>query len=289
MITNPSSKFLNAYPRLCTEHLQGYAELSQPVRLSTVRWWLPSAHWEPRAGSRDSARDYCRKEDSRSAGPWEHGAFEQGGQGSRSDLAAACATLRSGGIHSVAEQHPTEFVKFNRGLRALQDELQETPADEGLHPYPWQQRLLDMVTGDPDDRTIVWVLDRRGGVGKSRLAKHLVLNYGAILLEGRLQDMCYTYNKEPIAVFDISRAAAEHSDHLYSMAEKLKNGLYLSTKYESRQKVFNPPHVIFFANQHPDYEKWSRDRIKVIDLDKEQRLERERSRSPVNQQGSPIM
>eukprot|EP00967_Tisochrysis_lutea_P094002 scaffold136367_cov16-Tisochrysis_lutea.AAC.2 len=195
----------------------------------------------------------------------------------------------SGGIHSVAEQHPTEFVKFNRGLRALQDELQETPADEGLHPYPWQQRLLDMVTGDPDDRTIVWVLDRRGGVGKSRLAKHLVLNYGAILLEGRLQDMCYTYNKEPIAVFDISRAAAEHSDHLYSMAEKLKNGLYLSTKYESRQKVFNPPHVIFFANQHPDYEKWSRDRIKVIDLDKEQRLERERSRSPVNQQGSPIM
>lgn len=63
-----------------TEHLQGYAELSQPVRLSAVRGWLPSAHWEPRAGPRDSARDYCRKEDGRCAGPWEHGTFEQGGQ-----------------------------------------------------------------------------------------------------------------------------------------------------------------------------------------------------------------
>ncbi len=81
--------------------------------------------------------------------------------------------------------------------------------------------------------------------------------------------------------FDISRAAAEHSDHLYSMAEKLKNGFYLSTKYESVMKVFRPPHVLFFSNFHPDENKWSRDRVQLWDLDNWRTMGlRARERSP---------
>ncbi|KAF5825558.1 hypothetical protein DUNSADRAFT_8697, partial [Dunaliella salina] len=108
-----------------------------------------------------------------------------------------------------------------------------------------------------------------GGAGKSRLAKHLVMNHNAVILSGKLQDMCYVYRKQPIVVFDITRASADHTVHLYSMAEFLKNGLFLSTKYESRQVVFPPPHVIFFSNSHPDFDKWSRDRVKLKDLQKE--------------------
>jgi len=43
---------------------------------------------------------------------------------------------------------------------------------------------------------------------------------------------------------DISRATAEHSDHLYSMAEALKDGNFVSTKYQTRSEVFPRPHVI---------------------------------------------
>lgn len=187
-------------------------------------------------------------------------------------------------MRGVAEEHPTEYVKFHRGLRALASELEEAPQDESFHPYPWQQRILDIISIPPDDRTIIWVYDPRGGKGKSRLAKHLVLEHGAIILSGRLQDMCYAYEKQPIAIFDITRAAQDHSDHLYSMAEMLKNGMYLSTKYESKQRIFKEPHVIFFSNQQPDSGKWSPDRIKKIDLDTWDRMNlnsaRERSRSP---------
>lgn len=61
-----------------TEHLQGYIELHAPIRLSAMVEWLRGAHFEPRRGTRDQARDYCMKEDSRLAGPWERGDFDTG-------------------------------------------------------------------------------------------------------------------------------------------------------------------------------------------------------------------
>lgn len=54
-------------------HLQGYFEFSKPMRMSAVKRAIgdAAAHVEPRNGSREEARDYCRKEESRVAGPWE--------------------------------------------------------------------------------------------------------------------------------------------------------------------------------------------------------------------------
>ena len=46
---------------LGTPHLQGYFELRRARAFSTVRAMLPRFHVEPRRGTRDQARDYCRK------------------------------------------------------------------------------------------------------------------------------------------------------------------------------------------------------------------------------------
>jgi len=45
----------------------------------------------------------------------------------------------------------------------------------------------------------------------------------------------------------------------------LKDGQLMSTKYESVERMFKPPHVIYIANQHPDYTKWTAGRFNVID------------------------
>jgi len=119
----------------------------------------------------------------------------------------------------------------------------------------------------PDDRHIFWVRDSLGGQGKSRMTAHLMRNHGAIRLAGRCADMAYLYKKERIAIFDISRAAVEHTDHLYSFAEELKNGSVVSTKYTSSVKQFEAPHVVFFSNSLPKEGKWSADRLILIDLD----------------------
>lgn len=253
-----------------TRHLQIYIELDRSVRGTHLQRFWPGCHFEARRGSREQARDYTRKADTRAAeddaGPHERGEFDRGGQGSRNDLADAVHTLKIGGIKRVAEEHPTSFVKFSRGLRELARELEEKPRDEDFEPRPWQQAVMDLLDAPADDRTIFWVTDTRGNTGKSRLAKHLLLEHGAVQLEGKVADMAYMYNKEPVVIFDITRAAADNTNHLYTFAEKLKNGIITSTKYESCQKIFTPPHVIFFANFSWDREKWSEDRVHEIDL-----------------------
>lgn len=68
-----------------TPHIQGYIELHNPVRLSAMKLWLPSAHFEVRRGTREQARAYCMKEDTRDAGPWERGDFDRGKQSGDSE------------------------------------------------------------------------------------------------------------------------------------------------------------------------------------------------------------
>ena len=76
----------------------------------------------------------------------------------------------------------------------------------------------------------------------------------------------YMLNKAPIVLFDISRAQADFSNHLYSMAECLKNGSFFSTKYQSQPVYFTPPHVIFFSNAMYETGKWTPDRIVLFSI-----------------------
>lgn len=72
-----------------TPHWQGYIELTRSNHLSWVRNHISlTAHWEPRQGSRDQARAYSMKEDTRVEGPWEHGEWRDQAQGRRNDLIA---------------------------------------------------------------------------------------------------------------------------------------------------------------------------------------------------------
>lgn len=257
-------------PTTGTPHIQGYIELDAPVRYAHIHRAWPTAVLAVRRGTREQARDYTRKSESRDegddAGPFERGDFARGGSGARNDLADAVNTLREGGIAAVARENPVAFVKFSRGLRELERTLRERPRDDDFEPRPWQAHVLDWLQSDPDDRTIMWVTDTRGNNGKSRLARHLVLEHDAIQLEGKVADMAYLYDNQRIVIIDITRAQADNSKHLYSFAEKLKNGVVVSTKYECQTKVFKPPHVVFFSNQSWDPELWSEDRVLEVDL-----------------------
>lgn len=99
-----------------TRHYQGYVEFSNPVRLGTCRSLIPGAHWETRRGTREQARDYCKKEESRLDGPWEHGEWI-GGQGRRTDLATIKEKLDEGcSLADIAEEHFNSFVRYNRSF-----------------------------------------------------------------------------------------------------------------------------------------------------------------------------
>jgi len=102
-----------------TVHYQGYLELSRSQRLSFVKNLLPRAHFEIRRGSRDQARDYARKDDSRIEGPWEIGSWVPGSSGRRTDLAKFAAEIESGSSAlTLFKKCPEAFIQYQRGMLA---------------------------------------------------------------------------------------------------------------------------------------------------------------------------
>lgn len=107
------------------------------------------------------------------------------------------------------------------------------------------------------------------------MATYLMALKNALVLEaGKRTDLIHIFSKYPsrIVIFDLSRTneATEERKHfldgIYNLAEQLKNGRLISTKYDGEPLLFPTPHVIFFANFEPDYTKWSADRYLVTHL-----------------------
>lgn len=135
-------------PTTLTPHLQGYLCLKTPRTLRGVKQSvfnterLGRVHLEIARGTREQARDYCSKPESRDSnagfGYCEIGDFDrvpaQRGQGARNDLGPAVSAIRDGtSLALVAEANPEAYVKFHRGFRALESALHARPRvrDEG--------------------------------------------------------------------------------------------------------------------------------------------------------------
>lgn len=134
--------------------------------------------------------------------------------------------------------------------------------------YTWQKDVVDRIKED-DDRTIYWIWDREGNVGKSALVKYLCLKANAILLSGKGSDMKYGIVKyfeqkghyPALILIDIPRTSLDYVS--YSAIEEIKNGCFFSGKYEGSMCIFNCPQIVCFANDKPKTEKMSLDRWRI--------------------------
>lgn len=249
-----------------TRHLQGYVELVKPMRLAGMKKWLPTAHFEARRGTRDQARDYTMKDDTRVEGPFERGQFTTA-QGARSDISAVRDAIAAGtSKRELFEEYPDIAAKYPRYidtmLRYQVDDQAERIIDY-IPRYTWQRDILEIVAGPADPRKIYWVYDRAGNRGKTYLAKHLVDKYNAYYTNGgKSVDLTYAYGGQPVVVFDYVRESKDFVG--YGVIEQLKNGILMSTKYESVTKRFPVPHVFVFANFEPEEGKFSVDRLHLF-------------------------
>lgn len=268
-------------PSTGSVHIQGWCGWgkNQNQRLSSVKKIHSTAHWEVMRGKISQNVKYCSKSQSSVSEYKTWGDVPEDKQGQRSDLEEAAELLvaTAGSVavkmRAVANAHKGAFVKYHKGFEAL---AQVTKKPAYLPPVPefwkpWQLALKYRLEGPSDNRSIVWVRDTVGGKGKSTLSNFFCAHHPdlAIDLNGKINDMRYAYAKEPkkIVFFDVSRTTAEHMDHLYSFAEELKNGKFMSGKYESSFTIFEPPHVVFLSNSMFQEGKWSADRVYLVDLD----------------------
>jgi len=261
-----------------TPHYQGYVELTKRSRLSALKKLAPLAHWELRKGTQQQAIDYCKKEDTRSGGPWEAGAPAVKQQGKRTDLELACEAARDLGIREVREQHPTAYVKYYKGLTKIADETRrdnilKRERDEFAEAElrPWQQTLVDKLQRKPDPRKIHWYWEDEGNVGKTFVAKYLMSTQDALVLDcSKKADLSYMIKDHTGAVilFNITRTIGDDfMNHVYGLCESIKDDLVISTKYETQRIALGPQHVVVFSNREPDYDKWSQDRYDVHKID----------------------
>lgn len=137
--------------------------------------------------------------------------------------------------------------------------------------YPWQKKVENLIMTEPDDRTITWIFEGNGNVGKTQLVKYLVVKHKTLFCNGgkHTDIMNLVFNQDmdntTAIVFDIPRA--NKGNISYASLEAIKNGMVCNTKYETGVKIFNPPHVIVFANFPPESEgQLSMDRWNMFEL-----------------------
>lgn len=141
---------------------------------------------------------------------------------------------------------------------------------------PWQKKVIDIISKEPDTRRVYVVIDPKGGVGKSFLAR----NYGVLhkdeilsITPGKKQDMLYVASQKlgfKTVFVDVCRGDNTEEDLSYSAIECLKNGYFISMKYESKECYSGPCHVVIFTNKPLDYEKMSMDRWRILFINKDQ-------------------
>lgn len=136
---------------------------------------------------------------------------------------------------------------------------------------PWQEDLKNILMEEPEDRKIIWVYEDEGNVGKSAFSKYMVVKHDALYItEGKKSDIInivynYILNKDlDILILDVPRDNGNKIS--YKSLEEIKNGLICNTKYETGNKVINPPHIVVFSNSEPDMSKFSLDRWEIYNI-----------------------
>lgn len=136
-------------------------------------------------------------------------------------------------------------------------------------PYGWQLKVMEIISEKPDNRTINWFYEETGGKGKSTLCKYLIVKHNALVVSGKTNDIFHAIAQNPsrrkIIIIDLPRVSESFIN--YSAIEQVKNGFFLSGKYEGGQIVYPCPHVIIFANHKPDMKAMSRDRWRIYNID----------------------
>lgn len=133
--------------------------------------------------------------------------------------------------------------------------------------YDWQKDVVRIAREEPDDRSIFWFWENRGGSGKTAISKFLVYHYKAVVFRGKTEDILHfaANNDATIYVMNIPRQMKDHVN--YGAIEALKDGLYMTGKYEGKMVLRPSPHIFVFANFPPEVEALSMDRWQIKEID----------------------
>lgn len=130
--------------------------------------------------------------------------------------------------------------------------------------YKWQQSCVDLLS-NYDERSINVIINPRGGIGKTLLARYCVCNKIAELLPlvndaNSIMRMAFGVPRCGAYIFDMPRAM--NKDRLYqfySAVELLKSGYIYDDRYSFKRELIDRPNILIFTNVVPDTSLLSKD------------------------------
>lgn len=182
---------------------------------------------------------------------------------------------------ALSKGHWEKLKKFD-GVYQLKEKTKKPNGRQWIHGfpkpikiidqlYPWQLEAERIATGEPDGRTVHWLWESQGNMGKSQFCKYMVVKHNATVVKGGkladIMNIIFNTNMDTCncIIFDIPRGTGGKVS--YTSLECILDGLITNTKYETGCKVFNPPNVICLANFPPDDpDKLSKDRWNIVNL-----------------------
>lgn len=247
-----------------TPHLQGLICFSKRHRFKKVSEIVgKQAHIEL-CRNVNASIQYCKKD-----GDYvEVGSIST--QGSRNDLEAFKAAVLGGefNLKRLRQDHSEVIAKYPRfAMEYISDNIPKRSIEEHVL-HDWQKSLKERLDSEPDDRSIVFVVDYRGNSGKTWFAHwYCSLHDGCQVIQpAKKADMAYVLDAT-VRVLFIDAPRSKQGEYLqYDFLEDVKNGYVFSTKYESRVKELQKVHVVCLMNEDPDMAKLSSDRYNVIKI-----------------------
>lgn len=221
---------LEICPRSQREHVQCYLEFSRTVRAAHVKSICQdnSLHVEKKSpdSTRQQARDYCCKEESRKPGAThqEVGVFESGGAGTRNDLVAVQQALDAGASSAmIAQEFFGQWVRYHRAFDLYR-----------LTIAPQRDHIMDVH--------VYWGPTK---TGKSHRAHHD--NPGAYwLTESNGNTWFDGYNGQDVVVLDDFYGWLR-----WGFLLKLLDRYPMSVPVKSSTLSFVAKKIVFSSNKHP--------------------------------------
>lgn len=253
-----------------TPHLQGTVCFQSRKRLPQVIASLGQCHCTV-TRSLSQSIEYCKKEgDWTSWGTMPTQRPRQEGGGRRNDLEEFKESVRSGvtDLKELRELHSSVCALYPRFVKNYIEDQREVIAVPAHPLRPWQENLNTILRRPPDPREIIFIVDRVGNQGKTWFARYFcdLHDDAQIIIPGKKADMAYVAREDVKTYFFDTPRSKQGEFIQYDFLEELKNGYFFSPKYESRIKKIKTPHVVVCMNEHPDMDKLSSDRYKVISL-----------------------
>nr|WPR18740.1 MAG: replication polyprotein [Skomarfal virus 54] len=248
-----------------TPHLQGYVVFGARKRLNAVRDIIGrTGHYEVARGGGHACASYCRKD----------GNFVEFGDAPRKPRSAVpsvtdfCDWVRGLDImpsqHEIANKFPGLFIRYGPSkMVELATHIMPPVILQDGELKPWQFDLEAELLEEPDDRTVVFYVDKEGGAGKSWFCRFMLSKYREkvqVLCVGKRDDLAHAIDQtKSIFLFNIPRGGMELLQ--YPVLEMLKDRVVFSPKYNSTTKILSrKAHVVVFSNEDPDVTKLSADR-----------------------------